>query len=123
MAVEVPPEATSSVARLPPYCWLGRCFLLISPFAPQVIHYLRHHPSRFYRHLVLGAIYQVLSLVDFCEVPPLLSAFAHVPFYRPSIRLCLSTPYLSPQSRSLIPVSLPDDPPSTLLLGQQHLFS
>jgi hypothetical protein len=30
--------------------------------------------------------------VDFCEVPPLLSAFAHVPFTQPSFRPCLSAP-------------------------------
>jgi hypothetical protein len=47
-----------------------------------------------YRRLTVGAIsITVSSLVDFCEVPPLLSAFAHVPFlHNPSIRPCLSTP-------------------------------
>jgi hypothetical protein len=62
-------------------------------------------PPGFHRHLILGAIYRVPFLVvDFCEVPPLLSAFAHVPFYT-LLQLGTACPLLS----SSAPVPLLDD--------------
>ena len=75
-----------------------------------------------HRHLVVGVVALLRSLfpVDFCEVPPLLSAFAHVPFYPSSFRRRLST---HSTSHSL---QLPVDSriafgrlSSHLLLGQQ----
>lgn len=52
-------------------------------------------PLGYHRHLILGAIYRVPFLVvNFCEVPPLLSAFAHVPFYT-LLQLGTACPLLS----------------------------
>lgn len=59
---------------------------LISPFPPPTVAHLHQRPSSYiripHRHLVVGVVATTFPfLVDFCEVPPLLSAFAHVPFY------------------------------------------
>jgi hypothetical protein len=70
---------------------------LISPFPPRLSLINNQGQLLYpdlYRHLlsVWFSLTFSSSSVNFCEVPPFLSAFAHVPFTQPSFRLRLSAP-------------------------------
>jgi len=72
------------LARHPLACWLERSFLNLPFRSPKSLIYLAASPLSGSRIVTTPSSVRSLSpsllLVDFCEVLPLLSAFAHVPF-------------------------------------------